>query len=363
MIHYGLSGCGYFGAEIGRQINAFADAQLVSCTSPGKTSIQFSQELSIQSYADFDAFLDHPQMDVVIIAGPNNTHAEQFIKAAQTGKKIYIEKPFALSFEDAKKMLQTAKECNTMFMVGHILHFYPRIQQTKTLLKQTGINALGKILTIHAERTGWEDAKEQVSWKKTKKNSGGHLFHHIHEIDLVQYFAGEAESVFCFADNLAHKSSSFGDEDDVLLLTIRHKNGVCSTMQYGSAFHFPAHFIRITCENGGIVLDFQNNLFIVKQKNSIHSEAFFSEAEKKSHDLYLQRGGGAGYGKSGQQIPHYLLNALIKELRCFHIAIQEKIIPQEFADLFDGSSALSSVKIASLAMQSALTHQVATSET
>ncbi|MEL3905857.1 MAG: Gfo/Idh/MocA family oxidoreductase [Treponema sp.] len=357
MIRYGLSGCGYFGAEIGRRIARLSGAQLLCCMSPGKTGAAFSQEMNIPHYTDYDTFLAHPNMDAVIIAGPSNTHTEQFIQAARAGKRIYIEKPFALSVEDAEKMLYTAKEYRTVFMIGHILHFYPRIRQTRTLLQQTGTDSLGAVLTIHAERTGWEEAKEQVSWKKMKAVSGGHLFHHIHELDIVQYFAGSCSTVFCAAGNLAHRGSGFGDEDDVLLLTLRHKSGVLSTMQYGSAFRLPNHFIRINCERGGILLDLQNNRYTLTVNGTHTSEPFFDEEESRSLEIYKQRGGGAGYGISGQQIPQYLANVLDAELTCFHTALTTGKIPEEFADLFDGSSAFESIKTASAAMQSAVTVQ------
>lgn len=357
MIKYGLSGCGYFGAEIGRIIAKLPDARLVCCTSPGKTGKLFAQKMHIPHYTDYDSFLHHPDMDAVIIASPNNLHAEQFIKASQAGKNIYIEKPFALSAKDASAMINSANKSGITFMVGHILHFYPRIRQTCALLNKAGPESLGPIIHIHTERTGWEEQKDCVSWKKMKAVSGGHLFHHIHEIDLVQYFAGEASEIFCFADNLAHKEKDSGDEDDVLLLTIRHKNGAYSTMQYGSAFRFSNHFVRINCRNGGIILDFQNNLYTVSINGEVKTEPFFDKDETQSIEIYKQRGGGAGYGSPGQKIPQYLLNVLEKELICFHSALTTKNIPIEFSDLFDGSSAFKSVRTASEAMRSAKTKQ------
>lgn len=353
MIRYGLSGCGYFGAEIGRRIARLEEAQLVCCMSPGNTGAAFSQEMGIPHYTDYDAFLAHPELDAVIIAGPSNTHAEQFIKAARAGKRIYIEKPFALSVQEAQTMLNTAKEHGTVFMIGHILHFYPRIRQTRALLKQTGAESLGAVLTIHVERTGWEEARKEVSWKKMKAISGGHLFHHIHELDIVQYFAGSCSGVFCTADNLAHRGGGFGDEDDVLLLTLRHRSGAYSTMHYGSAFRIPNHFIRINCERGGVLLDLQNNRYTLSLNGKVSSEPFFTEAESGSLALYKQRGGGAGYGLPGQRLPQYLSNVLEEELKCFHAALISHKIPEEFSDLFDGSSAFESIKIASAAMQSA----------
>jgi len=83
--------------NIGRIIAKLPDARLVCCTSPGKTGKVFAQKMHIPHYTDYDSFLHHPDMDAVIIASPNNLHAEQFIKASQAGKNIYIEKPFGVA--------------------------------------------------------------------------------------------------------------------------------------------------------------------------------------------------------------------------------------------------------------------------
>ena len=70
-------------------------------------------------------------------------------------------------------------------------------------------------------------------------------FHHIHEIDLLSWYMGEVESVYCAGGNLAHKGKGFGNEDDILLLTLHFKNGTFASMQYDSRFRLGEHFFKI----------------------------------------------------------------------------------------------------------------------
>ena len=53
----------------------------------------------------------------------------------------------------------------------------------KELIKQ---GKIGDVIFCHAARTGWEEKQETVSWKKIRLQSGGHLYHHIHELDCIQ---------------------------------------------------------------------------------------------------------------------------------------------------------------------------------
>ncbi len=63
------------------------------------------------------------------------------------------------------------------------MHFFDGIMRIKQMLDN---KEMGDTLSIHVERTDWEDQQAEVSWKKMQDKSGGHLFHHIHEIDIVQ---------------------------------------------------------------------------------------------------------------------------------------------------------------------------------
>ena len=53
--------------------------------------------------------------------------------------------------------------------------------------------------------------------EKIREKSGGHLYHHIHELDCVQFIMGHAKTVTMAAANVAHKGENFGDEDDMIL--------------------------------------------------------------------------------------------------------------------------------------------------
>lgn len=66
--------------------------------------------------------------------------------------------------------------------------------------------------------------QDEISWKKIRAKSGGHLYHHIHELDCTLFIMDETPSLVSMAaGNVAHKGEKFGDEDDVVLITLSLK--------------------------------------------------------------------------------------------------------------------------------------------
>ena len=83
-------------------------------------------DLSGQSkYADFDALLADPAVDLVDLCVPNDQHAALAVRALEAGKDVLVEKPIALSAADADAMLDAAKAGGRLLMVAHVLPFFP----------------------------------------------------------------------------------------------------------------------------------------------------------------------------------------------------------------------------------------------
>jgi predicted dehydrogenase len=76
-------------------------------------------------YRDFEAILADPNVDLVDLCVPNDSHAPMAIQALQAGKHVLVEKPIALSASSADEMIAAAKTPGKLLMVGHVLPFFP----------------------------------------------------------------------------------------------------------------------------------------------------------------------------------------------------------------------------------------------
>ncbi len=351
MKKYAVIGTGHFGSEFARTIDESRNCELALVYSPSSTSEKLALELNCKYTHNIDDVLNDTTIEAVVVASPNYMHYEHVMKCAKAKKHIYCEKPFALNTEQAKEMIEACKQENVTLMVGHIMHFYDGIHMVKDMVEN---GDMGDILNIHVERTGWEDKKDSVSWKKMQDKSGGHLFHHIHEIDIVQWLLGLPSKVYAVGGNLAHNEAGFGDEDDVILITLSFQSGAFATLQYGSGFRMSNHIIRVNGSKKGALIDFSLAKVTVKSDDGVKEFPLFSDEDSQNSILGLFKKADAGivYGSPDNRPIAYIKNNLQKEFNMFANVVEGMDIPKEYADLFNGTSAYNSVNIAESCIQS-----------
>lgn len=353
VIRYGITGCGYIGAAQARVIADMEHASLVAVHSgTGEGARRVAAALGCDVATTLDEVVARDDVDALIVASPNDLHREPVTKAAQHRKHIFCEKPFALSLEDADAMLAACRENDVTLMVGHMMHFYSGVMRIKAWIDE---GKIGRPLVAHVERTGWEDPQPHVSWKKQQSRSGGHLFHHIHEIDLLLWLVGPAIRIHAVGGNLAHQGTGYGDEDDVMLLTLEFETGALGTMQYGSAFHLGEHMLKIGGSEGAIVMSHkQAYIELVRPGRPRERLPLFDEPDSQQSLLALfeRTHGGSTYGLPTDTPPLYLTEALVDELTYFNDVLRGRPIDPLRKPLFDGSAARAAVAVAETALAS-----------
>lgn len=353
VVRYGIIGCGYAGAEQARVIHDLAGAELeVVFSATGAGAARVSAELGCDVARTLDDLVARPDVDAVIVSSPNNEHVEPVIKAAAASKHVFCEKPFALSLEDTDRMLTACRGAGVTLMVGHMMHFYSGVMRIKSWIDE---GVIGRPLVAHVERTGWEDPQPHVSWKKRQAESGGHLFHHIHEIDLLQWLIGPVKRVFTVGGNLAHRGGGFGDEDDALLLTLAFEGGAIGSMQYGSAFHWGEHYLKVNGTKGAIRMGHKEaRIDLLLPGSEPRTYPLFDDPESQQSlvDLFQRTHGGSTYGRPTDRPPAYLRNALVDELKCFNDVLLGTDVSDLRKPLFDGSAARAAVAVAEAALAS-----------
>lgn len=352
-VRFGITGCGYIGAEQARIIDAMPDAELVAVHSASGAGAQrVAQELGCEVAASLEELVARDDIDAIIVATPNHLHRDPVVLAAAHGKHAFCEKPFALSVADCDAMIQACQDAGVTLMLGHMMHFYSGMKLVREWI-DTG--AIGRPIVAHAERTGWEEPREQLSWKKMQDSSGGHLFHHIHEIDLLLWYVGRVSAVQAIGGNLAHQGEGFGDEDDVLLLSLEFADGALGTMQYGSGFRWGEHLVKINGTEGAILIDNKTaSLYLLRGTGAPERFPIFDDPDSEESMLALFRAtdGGSAYGSPTDRPPLYLQRAVQEELECFVDVLGGAPIQPDQRMLFDGSAARASVQVAEAALTS-----------
>ena len=100
-----------------------------------------------KAYADLDAFLADPSIEVVYIATPNSLHVEQALLALSAGKAVLVEKPLAVSPEGAREIAQAAARYKRFAMEAMWTRFLPAVS---FVVREVAARRIGRIRAIRA---------------------------------------------------------------------------------------------------------------------------------------------------------------------------------------------------------------------
>lgn len=347
MVKYGVVGVGYFGAELARIMKEQEDAKVVVVFDP-ENGESIAKELECDVADSLEALVSRDDVDCVIVASPNYLHKEPVIAAAKHGKNVFCEKPIALSYKDCDEMVRSCEENNVVFMAGHIMNFFNGVHHAKELINS---GVIGKVLYCHSARNGWEDVQDSISWKKIREKSGGHLYHHIHELDCVQFLmGGMPEVVTMEAGNVAHQGEKFGDEDDMIIINARFSDGRYALMEWGSAYRWPEHYLLIQGTKGAIKLDMFDAGGILKvDGKEEHFLLHENEAEDENRtQIYhgTEMDGAIQYGKPGRKPPLWLQGVMVKEMKYLNELMHGATPSDEFKPLLTGEAARAAIATA-----------------
>lgn len=345
-IGYAIVGTGYFGAELGRILAEIENATISAVLDP-ENGGKIAAELNCDVETDLDTLYSREDVQAVIVATPNYLHKDPVLKAAEHKVHVFCEKPIALSYEDCEEMVDACKNNGVIFMAGHVMNFFRGVRTAKKFIRE---GKIGEVIYCHSARNGWEEPQETISWKKIRSKSGGHLYHHIHELDCIQFILGNPLSAVMTGGNVAHKGELFGDEDDMLFINLEFPGDKFAILEYGSAFKWSEHYLLIQGTKGAIKIDMQDVKLTLKTENS---EEYFLVHETKEEDnnrtaLYrgTQMDGAIMYGNPGKKPPMWLHSIMKNEMQYFSDVLQGKEVTEEFEPLLTGEAAKSSIATA-----------------
>lgn len=266
----GIVGLGMIAQFHARAIADMQDATLIACYSRSQAKADtFAQHHPCAPYSDYDAFLAHPEIDIVAIATPSGYHLEPALAAAQAGKHILCEKPIEATLARTDAVLAACQEHGVKICGIFPRRFTPAVEEVK---KAIAAGRLGQ-LTLASAYVKWYRSQAYYDadiWRRTWSLSGGGALMNqsIHTIDMLLHFAGDVESVSAYMKTATHQGI---EVEDLAVATLKFKNGALGTIEgtttaYSKTGH-PAQ-VQLCGSSGSIFLtdetltvwDFENEL-------------------------------------------------------------------------------------------------------
>jgi predicted dehydrogenase len=208
----GVIGAGLIGRKHLRKISEQPDYDLVGIADVNVDAVA-AEYPKTRVFADYRKLLDEARPQAVIIASPNQLHAETGIECARRGIHILIEKPVTDTLRTAAALMAEVRKGGIKSLVGHHRRHHLQVRTLKALLGEGRIGDVVGVSAIWATHKP-ADYFEIAPWR-TEPGGGPILLNLIHEIDFLRFTVGEIVAVEAAASN---RQRGFAVEDTAAAL-------------------------------------------------------------------------------------------------------------------------------------------------
>lgn len=224
MLKIALVGCGRIAKRYSELLGngQIQDAALSAvCDIVPDRAKSFSERFQVPFHTDMEEMMRIETVDAVAVLTPSGLHAEHVVRLAPYRRPIIVEKPMALTLDDADRMIRVCDQNEVRLFVVKQNRFNVPVQKLREALIG---DRFGK-LVLGTVRVRWcrpQSYYDQDAWRGTWALDGGVLTNQAsHHIDLLEWMMGEVESVF------AKSTTALADieVEDTAVVVLRFRNG------------------------------------------------------------------------------------------------------------------------------------------
>lgn len=148
----------------------------------------FQREFGGRGYTSYEALCDDPEVEAIWISTPNHLHAEHVIKAAERGKHTVIQKPMAISMEEAEAMVEASEKYGTRLLAGHSSALRPPFRAMRRIIDS---GQLGRLTSIAVwSFTDWM-LRPRMPQEVDLARGGGLVYRQgPHQVDAIRLLGG-----------------------------------------------------------------------------------------------------------------------------------------------------------------------------
>jgi predicted dehydrogenase len=199
MLNFALVGCGRIAKRHSELLghNQIGGARLVAvCDIVEAKAAVIGRQFDVPVFTNMHEMMSGCEIDVVVVLTESGNHAKHVIELAKYGKAIVVEKPMALTLEDADAMIAACEETGSRLFVVKQNRFNVPVAKLREALEE---GRFGKLImgTIRVRWCRDQSYYDQDGWRGTWAMDGGVLTNQAsHHVDLLEWMMGEVESVF-----------------------------------------------------------------------------------------------------------------------------------------------------------------------
>jgi inositol 2-dehydrogenase len=203
-------------------------ARVLAVADASPTAAQsVAEALECDWYADAQDLLDRTDIQAVVIAANDATHADFTIAAAERGKDIFCEKPLAITVEDARAAAAAAERAAVRLQVGFMRRYDPGYRAARDAIDR---GEIGKPILFHA--ISRDPQPPPLSYFTTPNAGGIFLNSGIHDFDLARWLmADEVQTVSAVGALLSTPELADVQPIDTGIVTLTYQSGALGIVQ------------------------------------------------------------------------------------------------------------------------------------
>ena len=251
MVKVVIVGCGFMGETHAAGYAESKNAEIVGFVDvAAKARKRLAGRFGGRDYVNLEEALAAEEADAVDICLPTDLNYEHARSAARAGKHVMLEKPIALDLATADAIIRHVRRKKLVFMVGHVLRFWPEYVAIKKLVDS---GKLGKVVTAEAVRL-CQSPVWSPWFLEPKRGGGGILNLGIHDIDFLNWLFGRPRTVFAAGEKV--RGGVYHDLETLLVYPkgVAASAKTCMTMPKGYPFTM---MLRVRGTKGTVELIFR----------------------------------------------------------------------------------------------------------
>jgi predicted dehydrogenase len=192
------------------------------CDANPDAAATIAEEFDVDTWDDFETFVDEAPIDAVDITLPHNLHHPAAAAAIDAGLHVHVEKPLAVSMAEGRDLVDRADDADVTLMVGQMQRFDPRFRAAKQAVED---GRTGQIR--HARVDGIQNLRDYADpphwlYDGEAAGGGGIISVLIHKLDLLRYLLGEPTRACALGRTV---DPAFEDAEDYAVGLIEFENG------------------------------------------------------------------------------------------------------------------------------------------
>ena len=241
-VRLAVLGAGLIGKQHIEHVLAEPMAELSAIVDPSDAGQAIAVRHGVRWAASLHGLLAVEKPDGLIVATPNQVHAQNGLEAVAAGLPALIEKPIADDIEAATRLVEAAEAARIPLLTGHHRRHNPMIRKAKAVLDD---GRLGRVLVAHAMFWLFKpDDYFDTGWRRAA--GGGPVFLNlIHDVDNLRYLLGDVATVQARESNAMRGHAV--EETSVVLLEF--KSGALATCSVSDAVVGPWSWEHTAGEN------------------------------------------------------------------------------------------------------------------